>query len=157
MSRNLSAAMIAAVNAAETDECAIPLITITHPDLAEPINLNNVGAEVVSNGVTYSPFPFDIVIPQDDEESVPRMTLTIDNTDQTIMAQLRPLNDSAMVTFRLVLSSDPDHVEIQYPPIPLKDITANVFDITAVISAEDYTAEPFPGDNFSPNSFPAIF
>lgn len=157
MSRNISEAHIRAANAQETDECWCPLIVIDHGSLDEPLRFTNVGGDVEHNGDTYRHFPFNIVIFQDDEDAQPQARLVIDNVSREIVAAVRALRPAPTVKIMVVLASDPDVIELEYPPLPLSNLTYDVFTVEGIISAEDFTGEPIPGGKFTPAAFPGLF
>lgn len=157
MSRNLSEAHIRAANAAQTDECWCTLIVIEHASLAEPLRFTNVGAAIESNGHTYHHFPFDITLFSDDEESHPYARLVIDNTSREIVAEVRKLRPEPTVQISVVLASNPDVVELEYPALPLSNLTYDLHTVEGIISAEDFTGEPVPGGRITPAAFPGLF
>lgn len=157
MSRNLSDAHIRAANAPDTGECWCTLLSINHASLEEPLNFTNVGEDVVSNGVTFSDYPFTVKIFNDDEEAQPTAQLMIDNVQRDIIDKIRTLRPEPSVKISVVLASDLDTAELEYPYIPLKNITYDDFLIKGTISAEDFTGEPYPADKMVPSSFPGLF
>lgn len=157
MSRNLSDRHRRSANARETDDCWVSLLVIEHASLEEPLRFNNSGAEIVSNGEVYSPFPFMLLLPEDSEESVGQARLTIDNTSREIMATIRGLRPEPLITVSVVIAETPDVVEIQLPPLPLKNISYDDFMVEGQIAAEDYAGEPFPAGKFTPADFPGMF
>lgn len=157
MSRNLSDAHIRAANAPDTGECWCTLLVINHASLEEPLRFNNAGADIVSNGETYFHYPFNVVLFQDDEEAQPTARLQIDNIQRDVIETIRTLRPEPEIKISVVLASNPDAVELAYPFIPLKNISYDEFLIQGVISAEDFTGEPFPGDRMVPSAFPGLF
>ena len=61
--RTLSSAAQAAVFAAQTGEAFLVLLELNHADLATPIRVTSDAVATVSNGDTYTPFPFFISLP----------------------------------------------------------------------------------------------
>lgn len=157
MSRNLSETHVRAGNARAKDEVWVPLIVIDHPSLDEPLRFTNVGKSIESNGETYSHFPFDIILPDDSEDGHPRARLIIDNTTRAIMATVRSMRPEPTVKISVVLASAPDVVEIELPPLPLRNLSYDVHMIEGEIAAEDYTGEPYPAGRFTPSGFPGMF
>lgn len=157
MSRNLSERHRRSANARETDDCWVSLLVIEHASMEEPLRFNNSGAEIVSNGEVYSPFPFVLILPEDSEEAVGQARLIIDNSDREIMTKIRGLRPEPLIAASVVIAETPDVVEIQLPPLPLKNISYDDFMVEGQIAAEDYAGEPFPAGKFTPADFPGMF
>src|SRR5690606_17278374 len=119
-------------------------------NLDSPLRFTNAGAEITSNGETYVHFPFDVVLVADQDDVPRRARLIIDNTDRQIVTAVETLRPWPQVQIQTVLASNPDVIEISYPPLPLKDIQGDVFTIEGWLSAADLTTEPYPGDTLTP-------
>ena len=157
MSRTLSGPSIAAINAQETGEAFLVLLTISHPDLAESICVNNGGADIVSNTTTFIAFPFDISLP-DDADNVPtRAQLSMDNIDRRIVTAVRTLTSAPTVLIQLVRAADPDTVEIEWPDFKLTNVTYDAKVVQGDLTIEEFTTEPFPAATFSQAFFPGLF
>src|SRR5208283_2793571 len=89
--RSPSATSLTALLAQETGEVFILLATITHPLLANPINICSDTKPVISSGVWYAGWSFNIQFPADDVTKPPAVNVTIDNIDPSIGAALQSI------------------------------------------------------------------
>lgn len=165
--RTLSLALRELMNAEETGDTPILLMTIEHPDLDEPIRLSSDPTErfsvdpllygTTSRSNQYSYFPFNIVLPTEGEEAAPAVRFRVDWIDQDIMALLRSTATPALVTVELVTASDPDTPEVTWPTFDLVDAnyTEEGFDLSLAI--ESLVTEPYPADGFSAANFRGLF
>jgi hypothetical protein len=160
MSRDVSLEFIAAVNAQETDEAFIVLVTIDHPDLPEPVYLNNSGANVVSRTLTFLACPFQPTLAEDSDDGPPVAKLIIDNIDRGLVATVREAaagGVAPVVTLELVKASAPDLVEAEFTDFEMRDITYNALTIEATLTLESLFKEPACGYSFTPTYFPGLF
>ena len=157
MSRALSQAAKQAVNAQETDEVFLLLLTLDHADLAQPIRVVNNTENVVSRGDTYVAYPFEIALPDEDPESVARVTLRIDNVDRQIVQSLRAIQAPLSVALEVVMASAPDTVEAGPFNMTLVAAEYDALTITGELAFEDVLNEPFPGASYIPSEYPGLF
>jgi len=157
MSRNVSATFKQAMFAQETSEAFLPLITLEHDDLDSPIRVVHNHTEITSNGNTFLPYAFQLMLPDDTERNVCQGKLTIDNVSREIIEAIRSISSAPTVTIQIVLASDPDTVEIEYSDFKLKEITYDAEWVSGNLVIETFSKEPFPGDSFTPGNFPGLF
>ena len=91
MSRPVSSNFKDAAFPAQTGEVILPLLDITHAELTEDIHVVANDEQIVSNGTTYTPFPFQITCPSDKSDEIPQSTLVIDNVDRSIQLALKSI------------------------------------------------------------------
>lgn len=167
MSRNLSPGFIAGLYDQESEEVVICLLTVTHEDLDAPIYLSSDPTTRLSNdpliygtmsrGNEYLFLPFEFTLPDDKSDSPPRIDLSMDNTDRSLVAILRSISTPASIMVEIVLASDLDAVEIQLPALQLSDVTLDEGRISATLVADGLINEPHPAQLFTPGSFPGLF
>ena len=166
MSRNLSNEAKHAMYSQSTDETFIVLLTITHPNFAEPIRLASDSFEflpvaqvrgVVSRGEEYIYLPFSITLPKQDDTGISKASLSIDNIDRRMVQAIRTADSSVSVKAEIVLASDVNNVEITVDKFKLAHITYDAFTISGDLSLEYYDLEPFPYKRFNPSDFPGMF
>ena len=157
MSRSLSLAARQAVNAPETGEVFLLLLTLDLEELETPIRVVNNTKDIVSLGETYIAFPFEIALPDEDPDSVVRVTLRIDNVDREIVKNLRTVSSPLAVSLEVVMASSPDIVEAG--PFNMTLVTAeyDALTVTGELAFEDVLNEPFPGHAYVPGDYPGLF
>lgn len=167
MSRNLSPGFLAGLYSQESDEVVICLLTVTHEDLEAPIYLSSDATErlsddpliygTVSRGNEYLYLPFEFTLPDDKSDSPPRVQLSMDNTDRSLVALLRSISTPADIMVELILASDLNFVEVRFPALQLSDVTIEDGRISATLVADALINEPHPAQQFTPGSFPGLF
>lgn len=157
MSRNLSTDALKAIYAPHTTEAFLILLTLDHETLHEPLLISSDAVNTTSRGKDYISFPFELVLPDDRENTTPRARLVIDNVSREVLSAIKLLNTAPSIKMEIVRSGDPDTVEAAFPDFKLTNIKYNALTIQGDLTLEDFTAEPYPATIFSPSTFPAIF
>jgi hypothetical protein len=157
VSRSVSNTFKTAIYTQDTSELFLFLLEIDHADLDTPLRFVNNTEDVTSDSNVYTAFPFMINLPADKEDQLPRVTLAIDNIDQTIVQTLRELSSPATVSVSLILHRDPDTIEAGPFEFTMKNATYTAEVVTCELAYEDILNEAFPGDSFTPNHFTGLF
>lgn len=157
MPRTLTTAARAALYSAETGEAVLILLTLAHADLPAPIRVTSDSVETVSRGDTFLAFPFEISLPDDDDERPPEMRLTIDNVGREIVDAVRSITTPATVLMEIVLGSAPDTVEVAFPDFELVDVTMDALAVSGRLTLESFDIEPYPAGEMNPIDFPGLF
>lgn len=157
MSRTLSATARAAIFAQQTDQVFLALLTLTHASLPGPIRVVNNMVDIVSRGDTFIGYPFQIALPGESEDELPRVQVMIDNVDRTLVEAVRTLTSPPTLTLEIVLASAPDTVEAGPFPFSLRNVEYDAHVITGDLAFEDVLNEGFPQHSFTPNHFPGVF
>lgn len=151
-----STVLISAANAAQTDEVFLVLLVIDHPQITEPIRLVSNTENIVSNGHTYVGFPFEITLFNEDDQT-PSAQIRVQNVDRRIGEVVRSLRSTASVAISVVLASDPDTVELDWIQAELRDVEGDAIAVSATISGQDYTTEPWPARRATSDILPGLF
>ena len=157
MSRTLSSTLKAAVYGQETDEVLVVLIEIDHADLANPIRVCSNAGDVVSNGNTFVAFPFELTLPDDQDNAAPRASLRIDNVDRQIVQAIRTIGSPPSVRIMVVLASDPDTIEADWDGFTLRVASYDALTVAGEILTDAFEDEPYPAASFTPGRFPGLF
>lgn len=157
MSRAISSTTRQAFYGAETGEAFLILLSFAHADLIEPIRVSSDAVDTSSRGNLFVAYPFDLTLPDDDEQHAPRARLIIDNVDRQIVGVLRKLATSPVVTLEIVRAAAPDTVEAVFHDFRLRNVRYDSTRIEAELTIEDFTAEPYPAASFAPSLFPGMF
>lgn len=119
----------------------------------------NSNAQVISNGVTYEPYPFDVLLPSESLESVENVQITIDNIDLMFVDALRAATAPLEFTLRFVLAVTPDVVEFELADLKSDSVSFDSRKITATLAIADVWNAKFPsrGGTYDPAQFPGLF
>ena len=157
MPRSLTQTAKAAFYSQETGEAVLILLTLSHADLPAPIRVTSDAVDTVSRGDPFLAFPFQITLPDDDDERPPEMRLTIDHVGREIVDAVRSINTPATVLLEIVLGSDTDTVEVAFPDFELVDVTMDALTVSGRLTLESFEIEPYPAGLMNPTDFPGLF
>lgn len=155
--RQLSPVLLRAMFAESTTEVVLALLTISHPNLVDPIRVVNNTEAIISQGYTWAAFPFEITLPNEADDELPVMTLKIDNTDRQIVTVVRNLVGAPDITLDLIVASQPDIVEATFTGFKLKNVNYDNLTVEGELRLEEVLSEPYPKDCFTPALFPGAF
>lgn len=156
MPRTLSNTALGSINAQETAEVWLVLVTIEAANLATPIRVVNNNEDVTSRGNLYQAFPFDIILPGQDPDGVPRAVLRFDNVDRTAIAAIRGVTSAPTVTLEVILASAPNTVEISFGGMQLRNVSYDATSVEGELHVEPLLNEPITL-NMTPSRFPGLF
>ena len=160
MPRPLSSALKISMTAQQTGEVLLAICQISHASIVGgPLRVVNDLQDFVSNGQTYSAFPFQVTLPADGEEGRPSVRLVLDNVDRSMIAAIRGIPPSSPPTVQvdLVLASQPDVIEISFPNLTLRNVDYDQFVIEGDLALDEDDREPIPYQSFTPQLFPGLF
>ena len=167
MSRALSSAFVAAMNAQETAEVIIALLTFTHDMLSTPLRISSDPTVRISDdpllyattsrGNDFIFLPISFSLPDDKGDVPPSVTITLDNVSRSMVTILRSIPTPASVLMEIVLGSSPNTVEISLPAMQLSTVTIDETSISAQLEVDHLVTEPHPAGIFTPGSFAGLF
>lgn len=165
--RSLSLDFRAALFAQQSGVVPIFLLTITHPDLADPILLSSDATTrlttdplvygTTSRGDDYLYIGLRVQLPDEKDKGAPQSRLVISNIDRSIIPLVRSVNSPASVKIEAVLASDLDTVEFSVPALDMSTAEFNADEISFDLTMDAKVTEPYPSGSFSPASFPGLF
>ena len=129
------------------------LLDIDHPDLAQTISVVNNTVNVISNGITYVAFPFEIALPESPENSPPRAELTISNVGREISQAIRSVGSPPSVTIAVFRQATPDVIEALHVGMKLTGVSYDAQQVSGQLVREDLVTEPYPAMTYSPAEF----
>ena len=169
----LSPEAIKAMFSSETDEQIIILLTIQDPsNSGSPIRLTDSFTQrltglttddevvygVVSRGNNYLFLPLEITLPNEDDTGAGRCSITLNYVTPEIIELIRQnLTSPTQVTLELVLGTNTNYVEAEFSGFQIVGANYNAESVSLDLDMIDYTKEPFPCYNFTPNYFPGLF
>ena len=155
------------VQAQETGEVFIALLTITHPDSAGVSRVSSdpttrLGDDplrygTASRGQTFEYLPFTITLPNSGGESTPVAQISLDNIGRELTALIRSAVKPATLLLEVVCASTPDTVERSFPNLKVADVNYDAEAMTFSLTYQPLVHEPFPAHAFVPSYFPGLF
>jgi len=132
------------------------LIEIDHDDLASSIAVVNNKQNVTSNGTEYTAYPFEITLPDSNEDAPPKAKLRIDNVSREIGQSIRLISSPLDVTIKVIRQATPDAVEMEFSGMKLRRVTYDALSVSGDLEFEDLTREPYPAFTFSPSPYRGV-
>jgi hypothetical protein len=124
-----------------------------------PGDLTNA-TTIANTKVTFVAFNFDFTKPEVSSQGIPQITITLDNVDRSIVANVeRALTSTDLVTviYREYLSTDLNTPQTNPPIImSIMSITADVFKVTAVAGFPNLMNKKFPTQEYTIAQFPGL-
>lgn len=154
--RTLSTTAREAIYAQQTDEVFLTILEITHDDIQVPIRIVNDYSNIVSNGNTYTAFPFQISLPKESEE-ISRASVSFDNVSRELIDEIRSIETPPSISLSIILADSPDTIEVGPFNFILTNATYNQFTIQAELNFEDILNQNYPADTFTPQNHPGLF
>jgi len=155
VSHSVSGSLRQALQAQQTGEVLLFLLTIEHADWVAPIRYTTDHVPTTSGGETFTPAPFDVQLPVDGE-GVPRVRLTLDAVDRGASVAIQALSTPPTVTVQLVLASDPNTIELDWPELDLLTEAETITEIEAELGLDDLSQESFPRQTYNRAHFPGV-
>jgi hypothetical protein len=154
--RTLSTRALTSLMVENTDEVWLPLLTVTHPSLTSPLYVVSNNENVTSNGHTFIGLPFELILPEQSQEQLGSMQVSVPNVDGTIIALIRPLIDPPIVSLQVVLAATPNTIEFELDGLIMRDVQYDAGDIHFSLRFDDLLSEPLC-EIQTPDRFPALF
>lgn len=166
MPRNLSTTAKQSIYAQSTSESWMLLLTINNDIFTDPIRICDKSYEllplagvrgVVSQGNEFLFVPMNINLPIQDDTGISRASISVDNISREIVRNIRSARTALSITMEVVLSSDPDVIELSAEDFRLERVSYDALTVSGDISVEYFDSEPYPAKRFTPPDFPGIF
>ena len=152
----INATLKEAMAAQETGEVLVVLLTISHPNLTQPIRVCSDSVETLSLGRTFIPYPFTFRAPDEAENGPNPAQLVIDNVGEIIAESIQLIDTAATVDVEIVLASNPNYIQGAWPTFELTNVEGSGFTISGDLTIPGLIAEPV-GRTFDPAGYPALF
>lgn len=164
----MSPAALRAMFSPDADDDLIALLTISGDGMATQRiadgytnRISETADEVVygvtSRGNDYIFLPVEVAPPSDDPTSAPRFQISIHDVTQILIPVLRSIVGQPTVLLEYVLNSSPDTVEASFPDFLMGAITYNDNTISAELTLDSLSSEPFPAHTMTPSYLPGLF
>lgn len=161
--RNFSENAVRAMTAPETEEVLLHILTVKYDDEVL-LRVVDDKKELVSNGNTFIPCGFTVLLPDQTTDGNKTCRLQIDNSDIAVYraikaAAVRCINEKKKITCEaaVIMASEPDSY-IQGPlTFVLRNITATVQSITGELYDLYMHDRKFSALTYNPEDFPGMF
>ena len=167
----LSQAIREAMASAPANIILYHTMELWHPAFSTPIRvvrnyedltatLESTAPRNASQEVTFIAFNFDFTKPEVTSEGVPQITITMDNVDRSIVANIEAAlgsTDLVSVIYREFISTDLSTPQ-NNPPLSMTimSVTADVFRVTAVAGFPNLMNKRFPTQEYSTEVFTGL-
>ena len=147
---------VAEMQSLSSDAAWLFLLTIKTKGAPNLCLVNN-NEEIVSNGVTYKPFPFSLNLPSDTGDRQPKVTLSISNISDEIIQAIRMQSEAPVLTVEMVTSKFPDVVEKRLDYLQLRNVHYDAVTVTGELEVINVLTRGFPSESYDPVHYPALF
>lgn len=155
--RTVSLPSLQGMLAQQTGEWFVVLLDIDHPSFSSPIRLVNDYSNMTVGADVYAAYPFEFVLPDEQDDREPQATLSIDNTDRMLVDEIRTMVGPPTITARIVRGEDPSSIEWGPIDFTVRSVQYDVNLIRFRLVFLNYSEEPFPHIVFTPRLFPGLF
>jgi hypothetical protein len=146
----------AAIQATSSSVAWLFLLTIQAKG-KPPLYLVNNNEPIISQGIEYLPFPFQLNLPSDDGESLPKVSLKISNISNEIIEAIRSELTPPELKVELVSSAYPNIVEKRLDFLKLRSVSYDAITITGQLEVVNVMTNAFPSEVYDPVHFPGMF
>ena len=132
------------------------LMTITDPESKTVLHVVNNLEPVISNGIKYEAFPFEIIMPPDTGTAPAGIKVQTVNVGAELMKVLRGTLDPPRVKLELVLSDAPDVVEKTIDFMVLRNLEYDINSVSFDLTSSSIFARRTCTGIYSQNEFPGL-
>lgn len=155
--RLLSPTFLAAIHGAESAEVLLPLVKLSHPDWPEDIRIVPDWNAITHQSEQYTPYAFQITLPDDDEVGVPVLKWTADNVSREIVMLMRGVTDKITARVVWVLASQPDTIEAGPFDVEMTAVEYDAQTLSGTMQVEPILDGPFGHMTMTPKTAPGLF
>lgn len=148
--------LINQINSMHGEVAYLFLLTITDPESSTALHVVNNLEPVVSNGIKYEAFPFEIVLPPDNGAAPASVKVKTVNVGAELMEILRGTLDPPKVKLELVLSDAPDVVEKTIDFMVLRSLEYDINSVSFDLTSSSIFARKTCTGIYSQNEFPGL-
>lgn len=149
--------MLAAINAEASGEVLLPLMRFSHPDWDQDIRIVPDWRELTHQGEIYSPFSFEVTLPDDEDEGIPVLRWSADNVSQELIVEIRKVTGPISTRVVWVLASQPDTIEAGPFDLEVRAVEYTAETIGGTIGIEPVLEEQFGYLTMTPKNAPGLF
>lgn len=155
------------INARESTEIPVFLLTITHPSDPDTHRLSSDPTQVLtddprtycttSRGNVFTFIGMQIRLPDEKDGAGAQTELVISNVDRRLVPLVRSTVTPATVKMELVFASQLDAVIATVPLLKTAGCDYDADQLSFALTVDPLTLEQYPAGSFTPSGFPALF
>lgn len=152
--------LVRVVNTPQVDVALIWLLEFTDPTNDNTVLRACANLEdITSNGQLYTAFPFELVLPPEDNQRIQKIDLVFPNVGQELMELVRayPPGLHPKITFKLIISDDPDTVEKQIDFMEVQNVDYDAMAIKFELTSSNIFARKTCVATYNQSEFPGMF
>ena len=156
---SLSPELIQQIFAQNSTDPFLTLITLSHPNWPSDLRFVNNTVNIISRSNTFLAFPFSIVLPKDDGESVKQIKIDFDNVSLELIDEIRSASGNSLITINIemILASLPDVVQMSYNELEILSANYNRATISLSIGLNDFLIVGLTSEKYAPSNFRGLF
>lgn len=143
-----------------SSEVGVGLLDISCPSFTETYYVTDNNEDIVSNGITYRKYAFELAFIDEADGEIPSSNLLLDSTDTTLLEALATMDprDFVTISYQFVAASDPDTNQLLQPiTYKLSQYTADEASIVGSLVLALLVHEQFPAHGWYPSLVPGLF
>ena len=156
----ITANQLHAMLASETSEVFLMCVTLSHPSFAAPYQLVCDMKELARASGTFTPFAFQLNLPNQTDDSPPQVQMAIDNVDNTILLAIKnlPAGVRPDLLLEVVTQGEPDATVVAPVNFKFLSIDYDVSTVNATIGFDDDLLNAsVPAATYTPSNSPGLF
>jgi hypothetical protein len=154
MPRSVSLTTLQGMLAQRTDVVYLVRLKVDHPDLSNPLRfVNDKVDHTDGSSNVWSAFPFQAVLPDDVEDTVPKAEVIVSNVSRDLTLAIRALSSRPSAVMDVVTDQAFDTVEVGPYEFDVLGYEASAAQIRLTVGpATDFLNAAFPKDRFLPSN-----
>lgn len=146
-----------------TSKVMLTLITISHTDPAfgDAVHMVDnptpITSSITSPNTPYLPYGFSFAPPDTSQGGDPSTRLEVEDVDRILNSKFRSVNSEADITLSVVLSDDPDQIEIGPLTFSIIDVKTSGAVLSLALVRQTVLRNNLTGFNMDINYFPGLF
>ena len=145
------------VNTTHTDVAFLFLMTIVDTESGQTFRVVNNLEDVVSNGYTYTAFPFEITLPPDDGGTPQSMKVSTFNASRDLIEILRGTLEPPEVMVELITSNNPNDIHKRIDFLRVAGLEYNALSVSFDLVATSAFARQTQRHTYNQAEFPGLF
>ena len=155
MPRGASENLLSVANSEFPQDPFIHLVTVEWPD-GETTRFAKNYEDIVSRGNTYSASAFRVKLPEEPEDSIPKITFEFSIAETELVEKLRLAPEPPTLSLEIVLGNDPDTVEMGPFKFDVRSFRGQGVGFEVEAGFEPVLDHAIPQISYTPVLFPGI-